>query len=280
MKKTGISRGFIFRLLSARPSAASTEVIDMSTGKLILIGCGPGAADLLTLRAVDRIQTSDLVLYDRLVSPDVLEFASGKSEKVYVGKNCGDGGRQQYDINSKIADALMAGSIVARLKSGDPMMFGRATEEIAAATACGARVEIIPGVTAALSAAADARIALTERDEIQNFVMTTARTATDLKVPDWSQMAQPGTCMSFYMGVAQAWRIQSALMAAGVPGKATAQWVERAGQPDTKIVNSCVNRISLDASEHRVTNPAVLIVRYPFSLAATKSQALSAPLGA
>lgn len=252
----------------------------MTVGKLILIGCGPGAADLLTFRAANRIEASDIILYDRLVSPDVLDFASKAAELVYVGKKCGDGGHQQTEINAKIASALMNGKTVARLKSGDPMIFGRATEEIATASACGAQIEIIPGVTAVLSAASDASIALTERDEIQTFVMTTARTAKDLKVPDWSKMAKPGTCMSFYMGVAQAWRIQSALMAAGVPGEATAEWVERAGQPDTRIVTSSVDRMSLDAASHGVSNPAVLIVRYPFSLASAKSQTVSAPLGA
>ena len=246
----------------------------MKQGKLVLIGCGPGAADLLTFRAVERIRDSDVILYDRLVSMDVLQFASAQSELVYVGKKCGDGGRQQADINTVINQALKAGKTVARLKSGDPMIFGRAIEEIATATLCDADVEIVPGVTSSLAAAAQAKIALTEREEIQNFVMTTARTAKDLKVPDWSEMARPGTCMCFYMGVAQAWRIQSALMAAGVPGCAPADWVERAGHPDTRTVSTRVDHMSLDAKESGIANPAVLIVRYPFSLA--KSDTLRA----
>lgn len=242
----------------------------MKIGKLVLIGCGPGPADLLTFRAAARIQASDLILYDRLVNKEVFEFANDNAELIYVGKKSGDGGRQQADINTKIINALQLGKVVSRLKSGDPMIFGRATEEIAAATYCGADVEIVSGVTASLAAAADSGIALTQRDEIQSFIMTTARKAKDLNVPDWSQMARPGTCISFYMGVAQAWQIQSALMAAGVPGSAPADWVERAGQTNMRTVSSQVHRLCLDAKAQGISNPAVLIVRYPFSLAKSK----------
>ena len=239
----------------------------MREGKLILIGCGPGAADLLTFRAVERMRSSDLVLYDRLVSEDVLQLAGGGPELVYVGKKCGDGGRQQVDINQQIAGALNAGKIVSRLKSGDPMIFGRATEEIAIATLCGAEIEIVPGVTAALAAASEARVAPTERGQLFNFVMTTARTANGLDVPDWSNLVKPGTCLSVYMGVAQAERIQTALLNAGVPESAPADWIERAGQPSSHRVETCVGRLFQDAVAHRITNPSVLIVRYPASLA-------------
>ncbi|MEO0549775.1 MAG: uroporphyrinogen-III C-methyltransferase [Pseudomonadota bacterium] len=241
-------------------------------GKLTLIGCGPGAADLLTFRAADRIREADLVLYDRLIDEAVLSFADENAVLEYVGKRCGDGGRQQDDINERIRTALVAGKRVARLKSGDPMIFGRAVEELAIAADTQADVELVPGVTAALAAASDARIGLTERAEIQSFTMTTARTAKDLSVPDWSKLAQPGTCMGFYMGVAQAWRIQSALMSCGVPGDAPADWIERAGQTQMRCVSTQLDRLSLDAKAQNVKNPAVLLVRYPFSLAA-KAQA-------
>jgi len=237
-------------------------------GKLVLIGCGPGAADLLTFRAAERISSADLVLYDRLIDPEVLRFVSDSAETGYVGKHCGDGGRQQADINARIRQALTDGRTVARLKSGDPMIFGRAVEEIAIAADVDAEVELVPGVTAALAAASDAQIGLTERSEIQSFTMTTARTAKDLSVPDWSKLAQPGSCMGFYMGVAQAWRIQSALMSCGVPGSAPADWIERAGQPSMRTVSTRLDRLSLDAKTHGVKNPAVLLVRYPYSLAA------------
>lgn len=241
-------------------------------GKLVLIGCGPGSADLLTFRAAKRIASADLVLYDRLIDPEVLEHVGAEAETGYVGKRCGDGGRQQADINVKIGDALQVGKTVARLKSGDPMIFGRAVEELAIAAERDAEVEIVPGVTAALAAASDAQIGLTERAEIQSFTMTTARTAKDLSVPDWSKLAQPGSCMGFYMGVAQAWRIQSALMSCGVPGAAPADWIERAGQKTTRVISTRLDRLSLDAKTNEVKNPAVLLVRYPYSLAASQAE--------
>ena len=236
-------------------------------GKLILIGCGPGSTDLLTFRAANRIGSADLVLYDRLIDPEVLSFVGTDVETRYVGKRCGDGGRQQADINQQILSALRDDRTVARLKSGDPMIFGRAAEEIAIAVKVDAEVELVPGVTAALAAASDAKIGLTERAEIQSFTMTTARTAKDLSVPDWSKLAQPGSCMGFYMGVAQAWRIQSALMSSGVPGAAPVDWIERAGQTTTRVISTRLDRLSLDAKMHNIENPAVLLVRYPYSLA-------------
>ncbi|MEM9178268.1 MAG: uroporphyrinogen-III C-methyltransferase [Pseudomonadota bacterium] len=241
-------------------------------GKLVLIGCGPGSADLLTFRAANRISAADLLLYDRLIDPEVLDHVGKDAETGYVGKRCGDGGRQQADINQRIGDALQSNKTVARLKSGDPMIFGRAVEELAIAAELDAEVEIVPGVTAALAAAADAQIGLTQRAEIQSFTMTTARTAKDLTVPDWSKLAQPGSCMGFYMGVAQAWQIQSALMSCGVPGAAPADWIERAGQKTTRVIATRLDRLSLDAKTHEVKNPAVLVVRYPYSLAISQAE--------
>lgn len=238
-------------------------------GKLSLIGCGPGAADLLTLRAVNRIQDADIVLYDRLVEPGVLEFIYPSTERFYVGKVPGEGGVQQASLNRAIENALRAGRHVARLKSGDPMVFGRAVEEIAVAVGVGAEVEIIPGVTAALAAAADAAIAVTERAEIQSFIVTTGRVAEADATPDWARLLRPGVCIAFYMGVAEAWRIQSTLMAAGVPPAAPANWIERAGRTGMRNVETTLGRLALDAKQAGVSNPAILFVRYPFSLEVT-----------
>lgn len=236
-------------------------------GKLVLIGCGPGSADLLTLRAARRIGEADLVLYDRLIEAEVLEHISPAADRAYVGKGSGDGGVQQADINLRLYEALMLGKTVARLKSGDPMIFGRAAEEIAVAKAAQAEVEIVPGVTAALAAAADAVIPATERQEIQSFVVTTGRSMDGAETPEWETLVRPGVCIAFYMGVAQAWRIQSRLMAAGVPENAPADWIERAGQAAGRTVSTTVGQIALAARENGVTNPAILMVRYPNSLA-------------
>lgn len=245
-------------------------------GKLTLIGCGPGAADLLTLRATKRIREADLILYDRLVDPEVLEYANGGAELKYVGKGCGDGGIQQSAINTTLHTALSAGIAVARLKSGDPLVFGRASEEIAVATSLGSEIEVVPGVTSALAAASDALITVTERAELQSLVVTTGRAAQDGGEPDWADLICPGVCIAFYMGVAQAWRIQSRLMATGVPANAPADWVERAGRSDMRSVSTRLDRLAMDAKAHNVTNPAILLVRYPHSLAGAQ---IVAPTG-
>ena len=237
------------------------------TGKLILIGCGPGATDLLTVRAVRRIGEADLILHDRLVDSDVLALANDTAELVYVGKGCGDGGRQQADINTLLQDALSAGRTVARLKSGDPMVFGRAAEELAIAALVNADVEIVPGVTAALAAAADSVITVTERSELQSFVVTTGKSADPNKDPEWSNLVKPGVCVAFYMSVAQAWRIQTALMAKGVPGHIAADWIENVGKPECRRVSSRLDRLAHDAKAERIQNPAILLIRYPLSAA-------------
>jgi len=244
-------------------------------GKLTLIGCGPGASDLLTIRAARRIGEADIVFHDRLVEADVLEFASPAATLQYVGKKCTDGGRQQTDINSMLRGALLAGRHVARLKSGDPMIFGRAAEEIAVAVELGAEIEIVPGVTAALAAAAECSIPVTERAELQSFVVTTGRSANKDKEPDWANLLKPGICVAFYMSVAQAWRIQTALMARGVPGSLQAEWVENVGKPDCRRVETRLERLALDARQHRVRNPAILFIRYPLS--ATNVEVIPAP---
>lgn len=249
------------------------------SGKLILIGCGPGATDLLTLRAANRIREADLVLYDRLIEPGVLDFVRPGADRLYVGKAPGDGGIQQAGLNQTIETALRAGRTVARLKSGDPMVFGRAVEEIEVAVSASAEVEIVPGVTAALAAAADAGIAVTERAEIQSFIVTTGRAADADTAPDWARLMKPGVCVAFYMGVAEAWRIQSALMAAGVPASAPAVWVEQAGRSASRNVETVLGRLAHDAVQAGVSNPAILFVRYPYSLAAEVASARVAAAG-
>lgn len=236
------------------------------TGKLILVGCGPGAADLLTFRAAQRIASADLLLVDRLVEREVLAHASPHARAVDVGKAPGDGGAQQTGINDLIRAALVKGQTVARLKSGDPMVFGRATEELAEAVSANAEIEIVPGVTAALAAASDATLGVTERAEIQSFSIVTARTA-DASTPDWITLVRPGSCTAFYMGVAQAWRIQSTLMAHGAPGHLAIEWVENAGRPDCRTIPGTLDTLADTAKRNRVRNPAILFVRYPLSVA-------------
>ena len=138
-----------------------------------------------------------------------------------------------------------------------------------------ADVEIVPGVTAALAAASETVITVTERAELQSFVVTTGKSANASKDPDWSNLVKPGVCVAFYMSVAQAWRIQTALMAKGVPGQIAADWIENAGKPDCRRVSSQLSRLAHDAQAHNVQNPAILLIRYPLSAAVDNAAQIS-----
>ncbi|WP_334191968.1 siroheme synthase CysG [Pararhodobacter sp.] len=186
-------------------------------GRISLIGAGPGAADLLTLRGLRRLQEADVIFYDRLVDPAVLDLARRDAERISVGKEVGGNAWPQDRINGVIVAAARAGKLVVRLKSGDPGVFGRATEEIGAARAAGIAVEIVPGVTAAAGAAASLTRSLTERGETDTLVLTTGRCRPGDPSPDWAAHVSPGTTTCFYMAVGAAPQIRDRLLAAGTP---------------------------------------------------------------
>lgn len=202
---------------SAMKSAIAAGGPPPRAGRISLIGAGPGAADLLTLRGLRRLQEADVIFYDRLVDPAVLDLARRDAERVDVGKAVGGNAWPQDRINGVITAAARAGRLVVRLKSGDPGIFGRATEEIAAARAAGIDVEIVPGVTAAAGAAASLTRSLTERGETDTLVLTTGQCRPGDPAPDWAAHVSPGTTACFYMGIGAARAIRDRLLAAGAP---------------------------------------------------------------
>lgn len=184
-------------------------------GKISLVGAGPGARDLLTLRAVSRLQEADVIYYDRLVDPEVLGLARPDAERVYVGKAVGACAWPQDRICDLIVRDALRGRRVVRLKSGDPAVFGRATEEIDAARAHAIPVEIVPGITAASAAAAALGRSLTQRGQTDALVLATGTCQPGDATPDWARHAQPGTTLAIYMGIGQIDTIVAQLMAAG-----------------------------------------------------------------
>ena len=146
-------------------------------GKVYIVGAGPGAADLLTLRAVSVLRAADIVLHDDLVSGEVLRLCSSTAEMINVGKRCGDRTRTQQEINDLMVTLAQDRRIIVRLKSGDPAIFGRLGEELDALREAGARFEIVPGITAAAAAAASAGITLTDRRAASALVLMTAHNA-------------------------------------------------------------------------------------------------------
>ena len=184
-------------------------------GTVYLVGAGPGAPDLLTVRAARLLACADIVFYDALVHPDTLAPAA-RAEKVAVGKRCGRHSTAQRFIDKRLVDAARKHATVVRLKGGDPMLFGRAQEEIAALEAAGVRFEVVPGVTAALAAAAAIRTSLTQRGRVRSFVFATPRVGDGADASDWIEGVRHADAGAIYMGAREAVRIAAALIGAGM----------------------------------------------------------------
>jgi uroporphyrin-III C-methyltransferase / precorrin-2 dehydrogenase / sirohydrochlorin ferrochelatase len=228
-------------------------------GEVWLIGAGPGDADLLTLRALQLLQQCDVVLYDRLVDESVLERVRRDAERVFVGKESGRHRTTQLRINELLLDYARRGLRVARLKGGDPLVFGRGGEEIAVLVAAGVAVTVVPGVTAALGAAAAAGIPLTHRGVSQSVCFVTAMGEAS-EALDWRSLAAPLQTVVFYMGVAQLPRIVQHLLAHGAPAQRAAAIVERATLPGQRVITGTLADIAAGAEQALASAPALLIV--------------------
>ncbi len=230
-------------------------------GSVALVGAGPGARDLITLRGVQRLQEADVIFYDRLVDPDLLELARRDAERVYVGKAPGLASWPQDRINGLIVAAARAGKRVVRLKCGDPGIFARGAEEATACEAAGVPWEIVPGVTAASAAAAAIGGFLTERGRYDSLVLTTGATRPGDPAPDWATLVRPGTTIALYMGVAAAPEIRAALLAAGAPPSSRVDIVAEAGTPRVRSWSTTLADLADTVATEAVANPAVILVR-------------------
>ncbi len=200
------------------------------TGTVYLVGAGPGAADLLTVRAARLIAAADLLVHDALVEPEVLALAPG-ARKLNVGKRAGKPSTDQAFINRLLVRAARSHPIVVRLKGGDPMLFGRAAEELAACRKAGVRVEIVPGVSAAFAAAAEAQASLTQRGLARSVAFVTPTFGRgEAGDEHWADAAAAAESAAIYMGAAQAARVRDALLARGVPASTPAVLAENAGR--------------------------------------------------
>jgi uroporphyrin-III C-methyltransferase len=188
------------------------------TGKVYLVGAGPGAPDLLTLRAADLLRRADIVFHDALVHSDTLALAQ-RAQKVAVGKRCGRHSTAQRFINKRLIDAARRYRVVVRLKGGDPLLFGRAQEEIEALQAAGIACDIVPGITAALAASAAVGVSMTRRGLSRNVTFVTPRFGEGEQGHDWARSVLAADTCAIYMGVGEAERIAATLIARGAnPG--------------------------------------------------------------
>lgn len=226
-------------------------------GTVYLVGAGPGAEDLLTLRAARLLERADVVFFDALVPPAVLALAE-RAVMVEVGKRSGRHSTAQAFINKRLADAAKRYSAVVRLKGGDPMLFGRAHEEIEYLSARGVRVEVVPGVTAALAASAELGISLTRRGASRSVVLVTPR-AGDGEPPNrWVDVVREADTAAIYMGAGEAKAISAALIAAGKPADTPVVVVESASLPTARSFRGRL--ADLEAVAARGTGGPMLIL--------------------
>ena len=235
-------------------------------GRALLVGAGPGNPDLLTLRALRALQSADVILYDDLAAPGILEMARREAEKIFVGKRGGRTSKTQAEITAQLVDLVLGGKTVVRLKGGDPMIFGRANEEIGALVAAGLDVEVIPGVTAASGAAASLLASLTDKDSARRVQFVTAH-APDGNLPeglDWRALADPEATTVVYMGLRTLPALADRLLSQGMSGDTPAIIVESATRDDECIACSTLATVVSRAHALAPRGPCLLLLGQAF----------------
>jgi uroporphyrin-III C-methyltransferase len=227
-------------------------------GKVYLVGAGPGAPDLLTLRAARLLASADIVLHDALVHPDTLKLAT-KARFIDVGKRYGKVSTEQRFIHRALIEAARTHDVVVRLKGGDPMIFGRAQEELDALDAAGIETEVVPGVTAALAAASTLRVSLTRRGIARTVTFLTPRVGKGETASEWLPAAMAADSVVLYMAAGASREIAAALIDGGKSGDTPVALVESATLPEEKRLFTTLAALrELDIA--RASGPVVMCV--------------------
>ena len=237
-----------------------------NSGEVYLIGAGPGAADLLTFRALRLMQQADVVVYDHLVSPDIIELARRDSEKIYVGKQRQNHTLPQESINQLLADLAKAGKRVARLKGGDPFIFGRGGEEIETLMQEGVRFQVVPGITAASGCATYAGIPLTHRDHAQSCTFVTGHLKDDSINLNWTQLAAPNQTIVVYMGLVGLEKICQSLIAHGSPKDLPAAMIQQGTTNNQRVVTGTLSTLPAQVTQLAISPPTLVIIGTVVSL--------------
>lgn len=232
-------------------------------GKVYLVGAGPGSPDLLTLRAARLLERADIVFHDALVHEDTLALAT-RARLVAVGKRCGKLSTAQRFINKQLIEAARHHEVVVRLKGGDPMLFGRAQEEIGELQQAGVTVEVVPGISAALAASADIGQSLTQRGISRSAVFLTPRFGTGETQHDWARAGSHADTIALYMASRQADAISAGLIAAGIPASRPAVFVENASLVSRRVIPTRVGDLA-NAAKQLGGGPAILLVGEVYS---------------
>ncbi|MFH7566359.1 siroheme synthase CysG [Oceanimonas smirnovii] len=236
-----------------------------SQGEVILVGAGPGDPELLTVKALNELQKADVVLYDQLVSDEIMALIRPEAELIPVGKKAGNHSVPQDQINQLLVDHALEGKRVVRLKGGDPFMFGRGAEELETLVEAGIRYQVVPGITAAAGATAYAGIPLTHRDHAQSAVFITGHCKKDGEEPDWASLANSRQTLVIYMGLMRSAHIQQRLMEHGLSGATPVALIERGTTQQQKLVRGTLNELGELATQ--VESPALMVIGSVTSLA-------------
>ncbi len=243
-------------------------------GRVQLVGAGPGAADLLTLRALHAIESAGIILYDALVGDDIRALFPASARAIEVGKRGHRASTPQDFINHLMLRFARTGALVTRLKGGDPSIFGRAAEERKFLEDHGVAVEVIPGVTTASAAAAEFGFSLTTRAGARRVVLATGRTLEGA-AGDWATMADPGTTLCLYMGCADIASISRQLMQAGMPPATPAVAALDVSRPNSRLMISSIREIANDLLREQIAAPVFICIGEACGSATTAADLVS-----
>ena len=246
----------------------ANEVSERGTGFVSLVGSGPGDVDLMTIKAVRVLQGADVIMFDDLSAPSILELARREAERIYVGKRGGRKSCSQVEINKMMVDLALEGKRVVRLKGGDPMVFGRAGEEINDLLAAQVPFEVVPGITAASGAAANLGVSLTHRDHAQSVRFVTGH-AKSGKVPEnlhWKGMASGDTTLIFYMASRTGDEVSTNLIKHGMDRKTPVVIVANVSRANQRVWKGALENLTTGIENVSQGDPIVICVGTVFSL--------------
>lgn len=228
-------------------------------GKVWLVGAGPGAADLLTVKAMRAIQNADIIFYDQLVSGEIRALFPKGIPALYVGKSKNHHSIAQDDLNQRLVDQARLGLTVCRIKGGDPFVFGRGGEELLTLRRAGVDAEVIPGITAASGCSSSAQIPLTHRGVSQGCTLVTGHGEKEVTA-NWQALAQLNHTLVFYMGISRSNEIAQQLMRNGLSSATPAAFIENGCRDNQRVFTTTLEQLTDTAEREAVRSPALIVV--------------------